>query len=285
MFNISELARNVHQIDIETTGKDWEAWALLTSDWHWDNPKAVQPLIKKHLDQAKERNAMILGFGDLLCLMQGKYDPRRSKSDIRPEHNRLDYLDAVIRDFAGFLIPYKDNFCLYGQGNHETAIVRNLETNPVERVVERVNTSTGSRSVFSGGYGGWVRFRFSMGTAKQVVDLKYFHGSGGGGIVTKGAIQQQRMAATIEGANIIYMGHVHELTSSIFTKEYISNVGEVKRFNQVHLRGSTYKEEYKDGYGGYHIEKGRPPKPLGSWWVRFYKESAKKVTFEWIPAI
>jgi hypothetical protein len=35
----------------------------------------------------------------------------------------------------------------------------------------------------------------------------------------------------------------------------------------------TYKEEYGDGSGGYHIEKGRPPKPLGGAWLTFKKES------------
>jgi hypothetical protein len=34
-------------------------------------------------------------------------------------------------------------------------------------------------------------------------------------------------------------------------------------------RRQTYKEEYGAGEGGWHIETGKPPKPLGAWWLRF----------------
>jgi len=32
----------------------------------------------------------------------------------------------------------------------------------------------------------------------------------------------------------------------------------------------TYKDEYKTGEGGWHIATGKPPKPLGAYWLRFY---------------
>ena len=37
---------------------------------------------------------------------------------------------------------------------------------------------------------------------------------------------------------------------------------------QYHVRLPTYKNEYKDGYGGWHIETGKPPKPIGGMWMR-----------------
>ncbi len=47
------------------------------------------------------------------------------------------------------------------------------------------------------------------------------------------------------------------------------------------IRGSTYKDEYVDGYEGWHTEKGRGPRPLGGWWLRFgvrcTHEDGKKV--------
>jgi len=30
-----------------------------------------------------------------------------------------------------------------------------------------------------------------------------------------------------------------------------------------HIRTASYKEEYDEGYMGFHVEKMRPPKPLG----------------------
>ena len=41
--------------------------------------------------------------GDVLCLMQGRYDPRGSKASVRPEHQVDNYLDAVISTAAEFL--------------------------------------------------------------------------------------------------------------------------------------------------------------------------------------
>jgi hypothetical protein len=34
-----------------------------------------------------------------------------------------------------------------------------------------------------------------------------------------------------------------------------------------HVRTAGYKEEYGEGSGGFHVERGRPVKPLGSYWM------------------
>lgn len=92
---------------------------LLLSDLHWDNPKTDRVLLKKHLDQAKEKNASILIFGDLFCAMQGKYDPRGSKESVRPEHNVNNYLDALVDTAIEYFTPYKENILFISPGNHE----------------------------------------------------------------------------------------------------------------------------------------------------------------------
>jgi hypothetical protein len=33
------------------------------------------------------------------------------------------------------------------------------------------------------------------------------------------------------------------------------------------VRTATYKEEWADGYMGFHVERGRGPKPLGGYWM------------------
>lgn len=69
---------------------------LLASDAHWDNPKCDRKKLKEDLDKAVEIGAKILLNGDTFCLMQGKYDKRASKSDVRPEHQVSNYLDAIV---------------------------------------------------------------------------------------------------------------------------------------------------------------------------------------------
>jgi hypothetical protein len=53
-----------------------------------------------------------------------------------------------------------------------------------------------------GGYGGWIVYTFVEGGAKISYRIKYFHGSGGGGVVTKGTIQFNRMSTMVEGADL-----------------------------------------------------------------------------------
>jgi hypothetical protein len=198
--------------------------------------------------------------------MQGKYDPRRSKADIRPEHNKVNYIDAVIEDCVNYFKPYAKLLTVIGYGNHETAIIKNLETDPLQRFVDLLN-HTCNTQVYTGGYGGWlvINVKKKLGTAK--VNVKYYHGSGGGGLVTKGAINLTRALEMIEGMDVFTMGHIHENSARNDVREVVefhSMSGHRVRHQNIHLMlTGTYKDEYEDGFGGYHIEKGRPIKPIG----------------------
>ncbi len=76
--------------------------------------------------------------------------------------------------------------------------------------------------------------------------LKYFHGSGGGGPVTKGAIQFQRMSAAISNADCIWQGHVHESMTNIHVVEHLNSKHTQELKEVLHVRTPTYKEEYGD---------------------------------------
>lgn len=255
---------------------------LLISDIHFDNPKCKRDVLKKHLDYAKENNMKIAINGDFFCLMQGKYDPRRAKKDILPQHNGNTYLDLVIQEAVDWWTPYAENLLFIGYGNHETAIIKNAETDPLQRFVDLFNHTTGA-SVLTGGYGGWWIIRPIRNTKLDILStfkIKYYHGSGGGGEVTKGVIQNNRISVRTEGADCTWQGHVHELYHVIDSKESLrfhSFKGySVEHKYLHHIRTACYKEEYEDGFAGYHIEKGRPPKPLGGYILSFDYEKKKK---------
>ena len=116
----TRIERNVHRIDFD---KDNARIALL-SDIHWDNPKCDRKLLKSHLNYCLKNKIKVFINGDFFCLMQGKYDPRRSKKDILPEHNKANYIDAVIVDAVNWWSPYAEILTVIGYGNHETAILR-----------------------------------------------------------------------------------------------------------------------------------------------------------------
>ena len=231
-MKIERISPHVLDLTIEFKNRtDLDQWFLLSSDRHWDNPHSDRKLQKKHLEQAKERNAKILDFGDLFCVMQGKYDRRASKSNVRPEHQKDNYLDAVVNTAVDWFSPYADLFAMISEGNHESAIRRNH----------------------------------------------------GGGPVTKGVIQANRKAVYLPDADFCVSGHIHEQWLMTQPRERISSkTGRTYIDEQVHICLPTYKEEYLMGQD-FHRERGRPPKPLGAYWVRFYAER-DDIKYEFIRA-
>jgi hypothetical protein len=273
---VIEKNRNVHFIkhQLKSTKEKDSFWVLLSFDRHHDNPKSDNRMEKRHLELARERNAIIVDGGDLFCAMQGKYDKRSNKSDLKPEHKSGDYLDKLVSTAADFYGPYADLFAVMAPGNHETAISKNHETNLTERLVQTLNDRHGT-NIRVGGFSGWVKFQIMVWSQCMTTNLWYHHGYGGDAPVTKGTIQTNRQAVYLPDAHIVATGHTHNEWQFPLTRIRLSNKGKVYFDEQLHLKVPSYKEEYQDGFGGWHIERGGPPKPTGAVWLRL---SAKKTS-------
>lgn len=242
---------------------------LLLSDLHFDHPKCRRDILENHLNKAINEGAKILINGDFFCLMQGKYDKRANKSDIRPEHNGHNYFDLVVSEAVEWWAKYADHLIFVGYGNHETSVVKRHEIDLTERFCTLLNYKTGS-NVLNGGYAGWVVFNVvynNKKTSNKLFKMKYHHGHGGGGVVTKGVIQHQRMGAQVDGADVLWMGHVHELYHHLNIKEMITSRPPyfIEQRAQHDIRTSTYKDEFTDGAFGWHIERGAYGKPIGGY--------------------
>lgn len=280
-WTITERSRNIHHVALDLPKVNDERWFLLQSDVHWDNPHCDRKLLKKHLEQAKERDAGILDNGDWFCAMQGKFDKRSNKSEIRPEHQRGDYLDALVETAAEYLDPYKHLLLVRGSGNHESSILKNHETNLTERLVDRLKVR-GSTTIHQGGYSGFVVFAVTHNRTRYAgFKLHYHHGHGGGGPVTRGVIQTNRMAVMLADADVSWQGHTHDAYQLPIARIKLNQDNtKIVHTRQVHLRTPGYKEEYVDGYGGWHVERGAPPKPVGAAWLRFYRSDHYTVDFD-----
>ena len=263
----------VRHVDIRP---NWEQWYLLRSDAHSDNPDSNLELQLSHLKEAKSRKAGVLDFGDLFCAMQGKFDKRSDRSKVRPEHQHGDYLDSLVTWMADLYEPYAHHWVMQGTGNHEVGILQRHETSLIDRWCQTMRDRTGA-SVRTTGYTGWVSYKFRIfRTQNQSIRLWHTHGSGGGGITTKDFGTRVKQLAYIDNADIVCSGHTHDQWVTKDIRIRLNSADNVEQRPCVVVKCPTYKDEYKTGVGGWHIATGKPPKPLGAYWLRFFLSSEKK---------
>jgi hypothetical protein len=245
-------------------------WAYISSDWHWDSLKCNRDLLQADLSLAKKIGAPVLAFGDVFDAMGGKYDPRGSKDELRPELLTGNYFDEAVEQCAEWLKPYASTIAFISPGNHETAIRKRQETCMTTRLVERLK-SFGS-PVQQGGYAGWLMFHTKrQGRKTGTHKMWYHHGYGGGGPVTRGVIDFSRFLVDVDADSIV-AGHVHQRTLIEATRQRLSSEGSV-RVRPIYLvRSASYKDEcLTDGWA---VEKGLSSRPLGGWWLRLHWRSS-----------
>jgi len=285
-FSVKKVSEGIFFVDLFFDPKNkvkQEFWCLLRSDAHHDNPHSDNALELKHLNEAVKKDAFVLDNGDSFCAMQGKGDPRASKDDIKEIHKKGCYLDSLVSTYADFLESYSNRILVMGKGNHETAVLKHRETDLNQRLVDTLNGRTGS-SIQCGQIANWIGFRaYSRDAKNRKVKLAkhlwlyMFHGAGGGGPVTKGVIGANRMGVTHPDADIVATGHTHDSWFFTNARSRITHDGTEYIDEQLHIKIPTYKNEYGVKDSGFHMEKGRPPKPLGAVWLKFALKCPKQL--------
>ncbi len=270
-WTIRKISRNVNEITFWDVPASESVWLLLTTDVHHDNPKCRQDIEKKHLAEAIEYNAPLICNGDRFCAMQGKYDRRSNKTAIRPEHQTAKYLDSLVDTAIEFYRPFASIFAVLGRGNHETKIQDVHETDLTDRLA--VGLRSHGSPVETSGYGGWVRITFKKSKGKEQTNrgsfwLHHYHGTGGGGPVTKGTIQTNRIAADTPDARVVFTGHTHDSWIFPIRRQRISERGNIYHDDQLHLRAPGYKDAWDDGDHGFEVEKRHGPKGIGALWLQ-----------------
>ena len=105
----------VTTVRIDYSGGNTEHTLFLCSDLHVDAVSCNRSAMLADLQEAVNKNAMIFLFGDVFDAMQGRFDPRRSLDELRPEYRRNDYYDFVVKDVAKILSPFAKNIVLISE--------------------------------------------------------------------------------------------------------------------------------------------------------------------------
>jgi len=145
---------DVLYIDV-TLKRDEEIYLMLSSDRHHDHPAQRSELEIRHLELARERNAIILDLGDFCDAMQGKGDPRASYSGLAHQYKRNDYFDSLVSRAVERYAPYAGNFAMLAMGNHEQSVLQHYGTSLTDRIAAALR-ERGSQCA-SMPYAGWVR--------------------------------------------------------------------------------------------------------------------------------
>ena len=272
-YNKIELERKVHQMKFIkfTSGKHQDF--LLISDVHFDSKKCDRKLLKKHLDKAIEKDAAIIIVGDWFDIMATNDDRRGTKDLIRDEYMGGNYIDLIIKHSANFLAPYAKNIFMISEGNHESAIRKYKETDILDRLVERINMSTGSR-IFRGGYSGYILLNFQCSNFNGINRSKtiHYHHGHEGGRRSKGTLAIDTDMAKWS-ADIYISGHSHHKWHFPMSREEISTNGIIRQKDIHHLRLGSYKK--LDEFGGWGIEKKFEQPRLGGYWIKAYLENSE----------
>lgn len=235
------------------------------SDIHFDSIKCDRKLLKKHLKEAEEKEALVFINGDLLDVMGCHQDPRSKYSDVRPEYLVTHYLDAVIEDTINFLSKFNVKYFI-GQGNHETNIYQRMHTDPTKRVVEGLKSK--GLDATMGGYSGWVIYQLQRGKNCGHCTLKqfYHHGYGGNAPRSKGVLKVDINMKNHPDADIITTGHDHNNWYLPVTVQRLTPNFNIKQSVVHNIDTGSYKK-LGDGFGGWATEKGFANPTLGGWWT------------------
>jgi hypothetical protein len=247
----------------------WEQWFLLTSDLHDDSALSDRGLMRRHLDEAVENDALILNWGDNYDVMQMPMDKRQSKSEMRTEDLATAYLDKLVSNSAKRLAPYANRWPVMGLGNHETSVLAKHGTNLTDRLAAAMREAGGITQGM--GYHGWVRFLFERKAHRSSMTMYFHHGSGGAAPMTHGTLDTRRMASWTD-ADVICAGHTHTNYVLSITRRGLSAQGKQIKSMVDFVRTPGYKAE-----GGWEIEKNHPPKPRGAVWMRLSLDQAGNV--------
>jgi hypothetical protein len=266
-YTVEQTNKDVVTLRHVGISADWTQRYLLLADVHFDSPHSNRRLLRSLLQQAQETGAGVFCFGDWFDAMQGRNDKRSDKSDLMPAYRAGDYVNRLVDDSAEFLAPFASNVVFLADGNHETQLRKYLEVDILLLLAGRLN-------VPKMGYSGFCRFMFSRGSAKggaagTTKKIMFFHhGSGGGGEITQGIMRAQRQSAWVGDADIFVGGHYHLDWQTRMERLRISDKGVVYRDTVLHMCLPSLKDEFNLS-GGFHVEKGRSPRPQGAYWLEF----------------
>jgi hypothetical protein len=235
-------------------------------DTHIGGHHTDHKAIERDIGGALERDDRINVVGDVFDLILPQ-DRKRFKVSALTE--RLRETDAILNETVEMGVEmFKNaapNIDMIGIGNHETAVEKHHSFDPVRELIRRLNADHGG-TIQYGDYMGYIDYRLSADTGRNSryrVVIFYFHGAGGGAMVTKGMIPFNRLSTWVD-ADVIWMGHQHnKILDATPQRMYCPLEGDAPKLKPFRcVMSGSYMDTLK-GPRSYAMEKGMAPQAKG----------------------
>lgn len=223
---------------------------FLQSDPHFGAADVDYELLEQERSQVLLHRSRLCVNGDIfdaiLTRDAKRYEPTKLHKRLQ---GRNDILNASIEMAYEYYAPVARQIDFIGTGNHDTAVAKLHNFDPVAALVARLNTIPGAHISY-GGYAGLVNytFRFATSSAEDSLGrfvLFYWHGSGGGTSLSSSASEFDKKAF-VEGADAVWFGHKHTRLAVETERIVCHNRSEIPTLRrQWNIRTGSYFRTYE----------------------------------------
>jgi len=241
-------------------------------DIHIGAASCNETLLKQWVATVKaDPHASVICMGDMIDAI-GPRDPRWNVDGLASWLSVQDMMDicAAQKDrLFKFIAPICSKVICCVEGNHERAIKRHYERDIYSEIVQgiRERGGHGQDVKLQLGYYGWMhlvfqRFGKRAKGSSRLVTLNIHHGYVGGRLAGAKALSMQRWLFT-HAADVVLMGHSHNLGIQIEAVEKISKAGKLLMQKRLGCYTGTFMSGSGEGES-YSEVKGYLPMPAST---------------------
>lgn len=209
------------------------------SDGHADSPFFDEPAFISVMKSIKAENRQLLINGDLFDAIL-RTDIKRGANHLMEKSD--DQINQKVKRIVELLRPYQENILFIGRGNHESSAIKFNGVDLIDLVCEMLNAGK-EHKIVCGNYANWIRFNWYDSNHKSAghYDVYMHHGTGGAAPVTKGMIDFDRLASSVD-ADLILLGHKHNaIVDYSHPLQKLTSNGELVLKNRIFLQTPSFQ--------------------------------------------
>lgn len=176
------------------------------SDGHCDSPFFDEAAFLGVMKAIKAENRYVIINGDLFDAIL-RTDKKRAENHLMEKTD--DQINQKVKRMVALLKPFQENILFIARGNHESSCIKFNGVDLIDLTCEMLNAGS-EHKIICGNYSNWIRLNWYNTQNKSAAhyDIFLHHGTGGQAPVSRGMIDFDRLASSVD-ADLILTGHKH----------------------------------------------------------------------------